>query len=268
MSLDLVATSSNDFSDTTAFEYSLRDSPSKLPCSVQNWSSLAWVSMEGQKTNTPELKQSGQPGSGAADSSSLSNSSSMLESTWGRRSNQRMSQRNKPHLQHWRIKNRICLVWPVCLRPWRHIWSIASASSSAAWWRWRPGRASSSWPGVPCLHCPARPPPAPRRRLASARPWWRAEVQRGSATEKSWAETQFHKWFLLERIGHLWTNECHQLLGRLVVPEGLAQNQGPTGVVVICGQRHKSLVCGDTVRTGNQAPRSSPSLGFARFVPG
>lgn len=38
---------------------------------------------EGRKTNTPELKQSGQPGSGAADSSSRSNSSSTLQRTCG-----------------------------------------------------------------------------------------------------------------------------------------------------------------------------------------
>lgn len=44
--------------------------------------SFSWVSLDGLKTNTPELKQSGQPGSGAADNSSLSKSSSMLDSTW------------------------------------------------------------------------------------------------------------------------------------------------------------------------------------------
>lgn len=58
------------------------DLPSKLPCSEQYSSSLVYVSRDGRNTNTPELKQSGQPGSGAADSSSLSNSSSIFESTW------------------------------------------------------------------------------------------------------------------------------------------------------------------------------------------
>lgn len=59
-----------------------RVSPSKLPFSLQNVSSFSCVSLDGLKTNTPELKQSGQPGSGAADSSSLSKSSSIFDSTW------------------------------------------------------------------------------------------------------------------------------------------------------------------------------------------
>ena len=59
-----------------------RVSPSKLPFSLQNWSSFSCVSLDGLKTNTPELKQSGQPGSGAADSSSLSKSSSIFDRTW------------------------------------------------------------------------------------------------------------------------------------------------------------------------------------------
>lgn len=59
----------------------VQDPPSKLPCSEQYSSRLAYVSSDGRNTNTPELKQSGQPGSGAADSSSLSKSSSMLDST-------------------------------------------------------------------------------------------------------------------------------------------------------------------------------------------
>lgn len=57
-------------------------SPSKLPVSLQNSSSFSCVSLDGLKTKTPELKQSGQPGSGAADSSSLSKSSSMFDRTW------------------------------------------------------------------------------------------------------------------------------------------------------------------------------------------
>lgn len=56
-------------------------SPSKLPFSEQNVSSFLCVSLDGLNTNTPELKQSGQPGSGAADSSSLSNSSSTFSKT-------------------------------------------------------------------------------------------------------------------------------------------------------------------------------------------
>lgn len=56
--------------------------PSKLPFSLQNSSSFSCVSLDGLKTNTPELKQSGQPGSGAADSSSRSNSSSTFDRTW------------------------------------------------------------------------------------------------------------------------------------------------------------------------------------------
>lgn len=58
-----------------------RVSPSKLPFSPQNASSFSCVSLDGLKTNTPELKQSGQPGSGAADSSSRSKSSSIFDRT-------------------------------------------------------------------------------------------------------------------------------------------------------------------------------------------
>ena len=59
------------------------DPPSKLPCETAKSSSARYVSREGTKTKTPELKQSGQPASGAADSSSRSNRSSMFCSTWG-----------------------------------------------------------------------------------------------------------------------------------------------------------------------------------------
>ena len=44
-------------------------------------SSTSYVSMDGTKTNTPELKQSGHPGSGAAESSSRSKSSSQFCTT-------------------------------------------------------------------------------------------------------------------------------------------------------------------------------------------
>lgn len=56
--------------------------PSKLPCCRAWVQRLAWVWREGRKTNTPELKQSGQPGSGAAESSSHSKSSSTFSRTW------------------------------------------------------------------------------------------------------------------------------------------------------------------------------------------
>lgn len=52
--------------------------PSKLPRSAANVIKLLKVSADGLKTKTPELKQSGQPTSGAADSSSRSNSSSQF----------------------------------------------------------------------------------------------------------------------------------------------------------------------------------------------
>jgi hypothetical protein len=58
-------------------------SPSKLPWRAAWRSRRPWVSNEGSKTNTPLLKQSGHPGSGAADSSARSNSSSTLPRTWG-----------------------------------------------------------------------------------------------------------------------------------------------------------------------------------------
>ena len=41
----------------------------------------SYVSIEGVNTNTPELKQSGHPGSGAAENSSRSNSSSQFCTT-------------------------------------------------------------------------------------------------------------------------------------------------------------------------------------------
>lgn len=50
--------------------------PSKLPWDMANLRSESYVSSEGRNTKTPELKQSGHPASGAADSSSLSNNSS------------------------------------------------------------------------------------------------------------------------------------------------------------------------------------------------
>ena len=40
------------------------------------------MSLEGRRTKTPELKQSGHPASGAADNSSLSNSSSTFCRTY------------------------------------------------------------------------------------------------------------------------------------------------------------------------------------------
>lgn len=51
------------------------------------------MSAEGRKTKTPELKQSGQPGSGAAENSSRSNSSSTLDRTWrGSRFHERLEE--------------------------------------------------------------------------------------------------------------------------------------------------------------------------------
>ena len=50
--------------------------PSKLPCVTAHCNKPLYVSSEGLKTKTPELKQSGHPTSGAADNSSLSNRSS------------------------------------------------------------------------------------------------------------------------------------------------------------------------------------------------
>ena len=56
--------------------YLEKNSPSKLPCSSACFTREVYVSFDGTNTKTPLLKQSGQPISGAADSSSLSNSSS------------------------------------------------------------------------------------------------------------------------------------------------------------------------------------------------
>lgn len=63
------------------------------------------------------------------------------------------------------------LISPLCLHPWKHIWSIVWVSSNGVWWRWHPGQASSSWPGVPCHRYPAHPPASPRERSPSARTW-------------------------------------------------------------------------------------------------
>lgn len=56
--------------------------PSKLPFWTANCVNLAKVSRFGRKTKTPELKQSGQPTSGAAENSSRSKSSSQFWSTY------------------------------------------------------------------------------------------------------------------------------------------------------------------------------------------
>lgn len=68
--------------------------PSKLPVclasSIRSWK----VCNDGSNTNTPELKQSGQPMSGAADSSSRSNSSSTFCKT-------SVSASRKTHLAYW-----------------------------------------------------------------------------------------------------------------------------------------------------------------------
>ena len=55
--------------------------PSKLPIWIAKLISFVYVSFEGLKTNTPELKQSGQPTSVAALNSSRSNSSSTFLNT-------------------------------------------------------------------------------------------------------------------------------------------------------------------------------------------
>jgi len=68
-----------NFSSMTA---DMESWPSKLPVVRANWSRDAYVAFDGRNTNTPELKQSGQPTSGAADSSSRSNNSSMFVNTW------------------------------------------------------------------------------------------------------------------------------------------------------------------------------------------
>lgn len=78
--------------------------PSKLPWRLAWSSSLVWVCRDGLKTNTPELKQSGQPGSGAADSSSLSNSSSTLHSTWGDQRSSKLTSTQTPSTLSWHLE--------------------------------------------------------------------------------------------------------------------------------------------------------------------
>lgn len=54
---------------------------------------------------------------------------------------------------------------------------------------------------------------------------------------------------LLARLGHLGADERHQLLARVVVAEGLAQDHGSPSVTVVGRQRHKSLLCrGDNAK--------------------
>lgn len=48
---------------------------------------------------------------------------------------------------------------------------------------------------------------------------------------------------LLARLGHLRRDEHHQLLGRVVLAKGLAQDHGSPSVIVTGRQRHKSLLC-------------------------
>ena len=70
------------------------DPPSKLPVCLAISSKLPNVSSDGSNTNTPELKQSGQPISGAAESSSRSNSSSTFSRT-------KVSASRKTHFEYW-----------------------------------------------------------------------------------------------------------------------------------------------------------------------
>ena len=68
--------------------------PSKLPCSTACCTSALCVAVDGSKTNTPELKQSGQPTSGTADNSLLANSSSQFLTT-------KVSASKNTHLRYW-----------------------------------------------------------------------------------------------------------------------------------------------------------------------
>lgn len=55
-----------------------KNSPSKLPLWIAHSKIASYVALDGSNTNTPELKQSGQPMSGTAENSSLSKSSSQF----------------------------------------------------------------------------------------------------------------------------------------------------------------------------------------------
>jgi len=69
----------NAFFDQTQMKWNNSwDVPSNDPPVTAKFSSLVNVSTEGLNTNTPELKQSGQPTSGAAENSSRSKSSSQF----------------------------------------------------------------------------------------------------------------------------------------------------------------------------------------------
>lgn len=77
-----------------------KEVPSKLPCSFIHWSRALYVSSDGRNTKTPELKQSGQPASGAAENSSRSKRSSIFCRTLNK------SKQASP-LKHWKE-------WPQC----------------------------------------------------------------------------------------------------------------------------------------------------------
>ena len=77
--------------------------PSKDP-SVSAIRTSPWkVSFDGLKTNTPELKQSGQPMSGVADNSSRSNKSSMLSTT-------KVSASMNTHLENWKTGEKFMII--------------------------------------------------------------------------------------------------------------------------------------------------------------
>lgn len=73
--------------------------PSKLPVCTANCAIFSNVPKFGRKTNTPLLKQSGQPTSGAADNSSRSNNSSQFCNTY-----ETISKREKTKTQQKKLK--------------------------------------------------------------------------------------------------------------------------------------------------------------------
>lgn len=71
---------------------------------------------------------------------------------------------------------------------------------------------------------------------------------------------------LLARLGHLWTDERYQLLGRVVVAEGLAQDHGSPSVIIIGRQCHESLLCEDTPPVQDQLEHILVALGFCHHM--
>lgn len=201
----------------------------------------AWnVSVDGRKTKTPELKQSGQPASGAADSSSRSKSSSEFRSTYKVKSSvsSRMSGMSMMYT--------LVSILPKYQHRERHTWYSRSASSSATWWRWCPALA---WPRVPnswSLHCPWQPRWQPLQRhwpIVLCKAWI---MSLWCQSRDNFVDNLLHGH--ADRVG----DHDHLPPGGAWSPQRVAQDQGAQGVGVVCSQCHPCLVSHCNVINNNE----------------